>query len=109
MTDGGFSGPSVQVNSQERHHVIVVEAPSPGWEATLTRVLPGPGHREAYLTLRRPFPGALYPQVIVTQRVLTGVPTKEALRVYARIVDHDAPARSDEPFAQAAEARGATP
>lgn len=101
-----FDFPPVRIESVGRHHVVVVESPTPGWEVTLTRVLPGPGHRAAYVTLRRPFPGVIYPQVIVTQRLSTGVPVKEPVRVFARIIDHAESASTQAPFAPAAEAPG---
>lgn len=102
FSEAAFSGPAVSLDSSGRHHVAVIQAPSPGWEATLTRVMPGPKHRAAFITLRKPFPGVLYAQVIVTQRVSTDIPSTEPIRVYARVIEYDAPANSDASFQLAA-------
>ncbi|CAG0994682.1 hypothetical protein PHYC_02490 [Phycisphaerales bacterium] len=102
FSEDRFSGPAVSIDSGGRNHVAVVQAPTPGWEVTLTRVLPGFRHRAAFLTLRKPFPGVLYAQVLVTQRVATDIPSTEPIRIFARVVDHDAPADSEAAFTLAA-------
>jgi hypothetical protein len=103
-TRGAFEALPARVDSAGREHVAVFAAPTPGYQIVLTRTLPGEGHRDAYVTIRQPNPAVMYAQVVVEQRVGTTVPTDEAVRVHARLVPHDAPAESDEPFAEAARA-----
>lgn len=106
MSDDPFKGPPASLTFTSPNHVVAFEAPTPGWSATLTRVLPGPGRQDAFVTLRKPFPGVIYAQVVVTQRVATGVPTSDAINVYARIVEHDENPAADDPYTLAASSPG---
>ena len=87
-------------------HVVVIEAPTPGWVATLDRVAEQFRHNAVFLTLRRPNPGFLYPQVIVEQRVATTAPSGAPVKVYARVL---APEKKDSsaPYTMAASHEGA--
>jgi len=110
-TETPFEGPAVTIDSSGPEHVAVVEAPTPGWQVTVARVMPAYGHRAAYLQMRRPYPGAMYAQVIVTQRVALGVASTEPVRVYARAMNFEDARSSEAPFAFAAgsEKQQATP
>lgn len=106
VTSAAYDGPPVSVGASGANHIAVVEAPTPGWTITLDRVLTGPGRDEAYITMRRPFPGVIYAPVVVTQRVATAVPVSRPIHIYARLVEHDErPAASDE-YALAAQSPG---
>lgn len=108
-SDAPFQGPPVSLTTDGVHHLAVVEAPSPGWSVSLTRELPGPGHRAAYITIKKPFPGVIYPQVIVTQRVSTRINLDQPVRVYARVLEHDAKPSSKAAYALAAQSSGVSP
>jgi hypothetical protein len=100
--DGPYQGPPITVASDGRKHVAVVEAPTPGWEVTLSLIEPAYHHQAAFLTLRKPHPGVIYPQVVVRQKVATGVPVDTPIRIYARVIEHDARATLDGEFFLAA-------
>ncbi len=82
-----YTGPPLHLETLEARHLIVFQAPSPGWAATIDRTERRLDNTRVFLTLRRPDPGMLYAQVIVDQRILTPVPASRELRLYARTVD----------------------
>jgi len=85
-----FEGPQITLDEVRERHVVVVQTPSPGWDVDFDRSRRRLGGHDAFITLRRPDPRFLQPQVIVEKRVLTDVPAGEDIRVLAREVDHDA-------------------
>jgi len=101
-TEAPFAGPAITIDSSADTHILAVDSPSPGWAFTLDRVLEAHGHRRAFVSLRRPNPGYLMAQVIVTQRLSTGVRTDKQVRVLARFLDYDAPADVNTSYAPAA-------
>ena len=86
-TDATYSGPELSVDSSGPEHVVMIEAPSPGWVPSLDQVLDALDRRDIFVTLRRPDPRFLYAQQIVVQQVGTGVPSSVPVRVCARIVE----------------------
>ncbi|HYE63447.1 MAG TPA: hypothetical protein VD997_15755 [Phycisphaerales bacterium] len=91
-TSEPYLGPPLAIDTSGSEHMVVIQAPTPGWVATLDRVAEQHRHQGVYLTLRRPDPSFVYPQVIVEQRVATTVPTQTPVRVYARVL---APGKKD--------------
>lgn len=87
IDDVRFSGPPVAMEAAEGRHLLVATAPTPGWTITIDRTEPLLDVSHIFLTMVRPDPGALYPQVVVEQRVLTDVPQSRPIDVYARVVD----------------------
>lgn len=86
-TDRPHDAPPITLETFETRHLVLVEAPTPGWQATITRTHRGLDIDDVFITLRRPDPGVLYPQVIVQQQLLTNVLTTRPVRVYARVLD----------------------
>jgi len=92
-SDQAYAGPSVAIDSATGpHHLIVLTAPSPGWVFSFDQV--GPGSGDAFVTIRRPNPALLYPQVIVEQKMDSTVDSSQPLRVYARVLDFEEKAGS---------------
>lgn len=81
-----YVGPPLALDSSGPEHMVVIQAPTPGWVATLDRVAEQHRHQAVFITVRRPNPAFLYPQVIVEQRVATTIPTTGPVRVYARVL-----------------------
>lgn len=96
ITEGIYSGPVLSVDSSGRHHVVVMEAPTPGWAITLDRDLEVREYRQAFVTVMRPNPALVHPQVIVKQNLLTSVESRYPVRVYARLMDYQATATDGE-------------
>ncbi|MFA6044521.1 MAG: hypothetical protein WC718_06015 [Phycisphaerales bacterium] len=90
-------------------HIVELQCPTPGYQATLTRSLDEHMGKGVYITIRQPDPGVNYAQRLVTQQVATDVPTTLTLNVYARLLPYDAPADSDEPFSIAGSEKGSIP
>lgn len=98
ITERGYSGPAVGLavgTPPQRFpgspeipgpHVVVVQAPSPGWEVRLDQVRDNFQRRDVFITLTEPNPATMQPQVIVEQRVDTGVPSNTPVSVYVRIL-----------------------
>ena len=82
-----YTGPPLHLETLEARHLIIFQAPSPGWAVTIDRTERRLDTTRVFLTLRRPDPGMLYAQVIVDQRVLTPVPISRELTLYARTID----------------------
>jgi hypothetical protein len=101
-----YLGPPMALDTSAAQHMVVLQAPTPGWVATLDRVAEQYRHQAVFVTLRRPNPGFLYPQVIVEQRVATTVPSASPVKVYARVL---APEKKDSsaPYVLAAQHEGA--
>ncbi len=106
--DAPFSGPAITIDASGAEYIAVVQAPTPGWEITLTQAVPGYHYRASFITLRRPYPGAMYSQMIVEQHVSLGVPTRDTIRLYAREVDFEEPRQSEAPFMFVAQASPGT-
>jgi hypothetical protein len=100
-TSDPYRGPGLTLDTSKPEYDIVVQAPTPGWVISLDRVAEQYRHHAVFVSLRRPNPGFLYPQVIVEQRVATTVPTSRTIKVYARILDPD-DTRSSRPYSPAA-------
>jgi hypothetical protein len=97
-----FTSFPCRIDSSAPEHVAVFSSPSPGYQATFTRMMDGPGRKEVFVTLRKPNPAVVYAQVVVEQRVATPAPSKWPVWVYARLLPFDAKDTSDAPFGLAA-------
>lgn len=104
--EGAYEGPPITIESAGVEHVLVAELPSPGFTFTLDQTDERYRERWVFATIRRPNPTIAYPQVVVTQRLASGVATDAAIRVFVRIVDYDDRDGGPEPvFAGSAEPR----
>lgn len=101
---GAFAGPPLRAEILAGEHVVVATLPTPGYEFTLDGTREAFQSEDVFVTLRRPNPAVLYPQVLVDLRLSTGVPRRRSVRVYARQLDYTA--REGEPFKQALEVPG---
>lgn len=106
VTPGTFTDLLTKVEPSMSKHVVAIECPSAGHQATLTRSLDEHMGRGVYITIRQPDGSVDYPPRTVMQRVATDIPVTTTLRVYLRVIPADAPANSDAPFVFAASAEG---
>jgi hypothetical protein len=84
-----YAGPPLALDTSQAEYTVVIQAPTPGWAVTLDRIAEQYRHQAVFVSLRRPNPGYLYPQVVVDQRIATNVATTGPVKVYARILDPD--------------------
>lgn len=82
-----YEGPSITIDRSGATYLLRVESPSPGWSVTLDQVEPSFGQSTLTVTSRRPDPSYMYPQVMVTQELLTTVDVRTPIDVYARVLD----------------------
>ncbi len=87
---GAYSGPAVSVGERMGKHTAVFECPNPGWAAGFDQLRDDPeGWTAVFVTLRRPSPIFVYPQVVTRQEVLLDVSIQHPVRVFVRVLDHD--------------------
>jgi hypothetical protein len=86
-----YTGPEAAFAVANGAHAIDFRAGSPGWQVRLDQVRSGWRHQQAFVTIRRPNPAYVYPQVRTSQLVATSVPVDTPLMVYARVGDFSTP------------------
>ncbi|MBX3409978.1 MAG: hypothetical protein KF859_08845 [Phycisphaeraceae bacterium] len=87
ISSNPYQGPPLSLEVGGGVHVIVAQSPSPGFVYKLDRIDEGHGYQGAFITIQQPNPAFSYASVIVEQRLATGVPRTQPVRVFARIVD----------------------
>lgn len=87
LSDARYDGPPIQIDRSGRVYRLIMEAPTPGWTFTLDHVTPSLDKATVTVTARKPDPSYMYPQVIVTQELLTTVETSFPIDVYARTTE----------------------
>lgn len=99
-TTDPYRGPTIALDSTGPRHLVLIHSPSPGWTVSIDQVRPD--RRDVYITLMRPDPRYLYPQMIVEQTLDSTLPASKPARVLARVLDFGA---TDAPYGLAAESR----
>ncbi|MBX3315500.1 MAG: hypothetical protein KF902_01405 [Phycisphaeraceae bacterium] len=87
LSDARYDGPPIQIDRTGRVYRLIMQAPTPGWTFTLDHVTPSLDKATVTVTARKPDPSYMYPQVIVTQELLTTVETSFPIDVYARTTE----------------------
>jgi hypothetical protein len=105
IANGAYAGPPMGLDGSQENYLVVIHSPTPGWVATLDRVVDQYKHKAIFITLRKPNPAYFYGQVQVEQRVGTAVLSSESVKVYVRMLSFDQRA-GDEPYTLAAQAQG---
>jgi len=83
------SAPLIMLEENDTHHLVVMQAPSPGWSIRLDATERTPQGKRVFVTLRRPDPSYEYPQQIVQMRVLTSVRLDSEIAIVGRLLEHD--------------------
>lgn len=81
--------PLVMLDQADQYHLVVMQAPSPGWSIRLDATHRTPEGKDVLVTIRRPDPSYEYTQQIVLMRVLTSVRLDSEIQVIGRLLDHD--------------------
>lgn len=81
--------PPVMVDALEERHMLVMQAPNPGWTIALDRDERVKDAWIVYISIKRPNPAFMYPQRIVDKRLLTEIETSQPLNIMARLLNHD--------------------
>lgn len=87
--DRAYNGPDLTIDSSGSTHAVVIQAPTPGYTVSLDAVRDRLGGREALISIRRPDPRFVVPQMIVTQRIGTNVVSATPLDVFVRQLPFD--------------------
>lgn len=86
------SMPGIGLDSSGESHIIVFTAPTGGWSFSADRAEDVQGQSNVFVTMRRPNPRFVYPQMLVEHRIATQTPGSDRISVFARILEHDEPA-----------------
>ncbi len=81
--------PLIMLEQSDLHHLIVMQAPSPGWSLRLDATERTPTGKRVFITIGKPDPAYEYTQQIVLMRVLTSVRHDTKIQVVGRILNHD--------------------
>ena len=81
--------PKMMLEAGEHFHLLVMQAPSPGWSVRLDSTERTPDGKRVYLTIREPDPAYVYTQQIVLMRVLTNVRLDTDIQVVGRMLEYD--------------------
>lgn len=87
ISANAYPGPAMTVRPLEGRHLLVVNAPNPGWLVTIDKTERRLDDTRVFVSLRRPDPGMLYTQAVVEQKVLTTVSETRDIVVYARTLE----------------------
>tara|TARA_R110000868_G_scaffold119469_1_gene316486 strand:+ start:178275 stop:178727 length:453 start_codon:yes stop_codon:yes gene_type:complete len=79
--------PPIAVESGEDRHLVVMQAPSPGWSIRLDATELTPDGKRVFVTIRKPDPAYQYTQQIVLMRVLTSVRLDSNIEVVGRLLE----------------------
>lgn len=83
------NAPQIMLEDDEQFHMVVMQAPSPGWSLRLDSTERTPDGKRVFVTIRRPDLAYVYTQQIVLMRVLTRVRLDTELEVAGRLLDFD--------------------
>lgn len=83
------NAPDFMVDEKLSKHLLVMQAPSPGWSVRLDRTERTEQGKRVYITIRKPDPAYLYTQQIVLMRTLTSVSTDSNIEIAGRLLDFD--------------------
>lgn len=83
------NAPMVMLDQDEPFHMVVMQAPSPGWSLRLDATESTPTGKRVFVTIRKPDPAYVYTQQIVSMRALTRVRLDTELEVVGRLLDFD--------------------
>ncbi len=93
-----YDGPSLRIEPTDVGNVVVMTAPTPGWQITLDAVRENVGKQDVFVTIRRPSALFNYPERRVEQRLATMVTTTTPLATYVRVLPFDAPPNDERPY-----------
>lgn len=93
-----YDGPSLRIEPTDVGNVIVMVAPTPGWQITLDAVRENVGKQDVFVTIRRPSALFNYPERSVEQRLATMVTTTTPLATYVRVLPFDTPPDDELPY-----------
>lgn len=83
------NAPPIMLDDSESVHILVMRAPNPGWSIRVDRDERIRDGERVYVTIRRPDPTMLYPQVIVDKNLRTRVRTESPIEIHARVLAFD--------------------
>lgn len=98
MVSGAYDGPAMTIDRSDGVAVVVMTAPSPGWELRFDASREFLGGERVFVTARKPNPRAVYTTQIVEQRVASSTLSKTPVVLYARVLGNEEKMRSDRPY-----------
>lgn len=88
--------PPVRMESLGGLHMLVMQAPNPGWTYQIDRDDIDREGWVIWVTIRKPDPAFMYPQRVVDKRLLTQIEAAKNLHVMARVLEHNEKGSDDQ-------------
>lgn len=79
--------PPIRLGEIDDRHLLIMQAPNPGWSFTIDKDEVSRHGRRVFITIRRPDPAYMYPQMIVEKQLLSDAPSSAELTIMARLLD----------------------
>lgn len=83
------NAPPIKGESLDQRHLLVMQAPNPGWSFSIDRTDRERDGWVVSITIREPNPAFMYPQRIVEKQLLTEVESDKPVRILARVLTHE--------------------
>jgi len=81
--------PKIKVTTLENKHMLVMWAPNSGWTIEIDKHERIAHGERIFFTVRRPDPAFLYPQAMISKRVLSVIDADIPIELYARVLGFD--------------------
>lgn len=88
--EAGYDGPPIAITAVRGNHTLKLTAPTGGWTFQLDETREDYGHRKVLVSVRRPNPSFMVSQALTEHHLMLPVPANVPIRVYARVLPHDA-------------------
>ena len=83
-----YQGPPLSVQTRSGQHVVVLTAPTSGWQFTLDATRQIYQRTNVFVTLVRPNPAWIFTEAQVEQEAATAVDPAQSIQVYARVLPY---------------------
>jgi len=78
--------PPIRLDSLEGRHMLVMQAPNPGWTLRIDKDERDRDGWVLFITVREPDPAYMHPQRVVEKRLLSEIETDHPIKVMARLL-----------------------
>lgn len=83
-----YQGPPLSVQTRSGQHVVVLTAPTSGWQFTSDATRQVYQRTNVFVTLVRPNPAWIFTEAQVEQEAATAIDPAQSIQVYARVLPY---------------------
>lgn len=81
------NAPPIRIDDSQDVHILVMQAPHAGWSFSIEKDEPTPKGKRVYITMWKPDPTMIYPQMIVEKSLRTDVRADTPIEIYGRMIN----------------------